>query len=262
VQVRTPTRVGRRAWPLLAVLGEEGGRMTALNDTQGEVLPQMDAAEARMRTDEVKDDAERLWAKLLYLYQNGAHVALGYSSWGAYYEAEFGQSGRHGYRLLEAAKVVAELPSDQLVTESTARELAPVLDEEPGEVGEVWSEVTDRYGDRPTAAQAREVVKRHRDRSTPAVETETPGACSRKLGRARQPCGKPVLAGFSTCKGCTAYLALSKFEPKCRRFEAAYRETKRLLIEDVGWSDSFTTRKLREVYGAARDGLDGEGVES
>jgi hypothetical protein len=34
------------------------------------------AIEARRLTDEVKADAQRLWAKLLCLYQGGAHTAL------------------------------------------------------------------------------------------------------------------------------------------------------------------------------------------
>lgn len=70
----------------------------------------------------------------------GAHLALGYSSWGDYFEAEFGQSERQGYRLLDAARVRELLPAtDQLVTESQARELAPLLADER-EVVEAWRE--------------------------------------------------------------------------------------------------------------------------
>jgi hypothetical protein len=32
-----------------------------------------------------------------------------------------------------------------------------------------------------------------------------------------------------------------------------------VLAEEVGWSPGYVKRKLREVYGSARDGLDGEG---
>ncbi len=38
------------------------------------------ALEARQLTEEVKADAQRLWAKLLNRYEGGAHTALGYSS--------------------------------------------------------------------------------------------------------------------------------------------------------------------------------------
>jgi hypothetical protein len=121
-------------------------------------------AEARDLTEEVKADAASLWAKLLTLYEGEAHIALGYSSWGDYYAEEFGESKRHGYRILEAARVVAELPSDQLVTESVAREIAPVLkDEGPEAVEEVWGEVVQEHGPNPTAAQVRETVQERKD---------------------------------------------------------------------------------------------------
>jgi hypothetical protein len=45
--------------------------------------------EARQLTDEVKVDAQKLWAKLLSLYEGGAHIALGYSSWADYCRQEF-----------------------------------------------------------------------------------------------------------------------------------------------------------------------------
>jgi hypothetical protein len=68
------------------------------------------AIEARRLTDEVKADAQRLWAKLLHLYEGGAHIALGYSSWSAYCEHEFrlGKAA-YAYRLLQAAHVVDQL---------------------------------------------------------------------------------------------------------------------------------------------------------
>ena len=49
--------------------------------------------EARSLTDEVKRDAERLWRKLIELYDGEAHIALGYASWRSYYAAEFGGDG-------------------------------------------------------------------------------------------------------------------------------------------------------------------------
>jgi hypothetical protein len=231
-----------------------------MSAAQGELLPALDEFEARLLTDEVKDDAANLWAKLLRLYQGGAHIALGYSSWGAYYEAEFGQSGRQGYRLLEAAKVVAELPSDQLVTESVARELAPVLREDPEQVGEVWDEAVDRFGEQPTAAEVRTVVQEHDGDA--AAEEPGSGTCSRRRDRGRQPCQEPALPGRNTCKGCTAYLAISKFEKKAYRYETACRETERLLIEEVGWPPGLVEQKLKEAYAKAYHKLDSEGGES
>ena len=87
--------------------------------------------EARNLTDEIRDDAERLWAKLLEAYEGGAHLALGYSSWGVYFEAEFSALGKksRGYQLLEAARVIRELDSVHTcgLNEGQARELVPLL---------------------------------------------------------------------------------------------------------------------------------------
>lgn len=117
--------------------------------------------EARSLTDEVKLDAERLWRKLVELYDGGAHLSLGYASWGSYFKTEFGGSERHAYRLLDSGRVLDQIrASDQLVTprtESQARELAPLL-KQPEQLREAWAEVVDLHPE-PTAAQVREVVQ-------------------------------------------------------------------------------------------------------
>ncbi|HEY6775209.1 MAG TPA: hypothetical protein VI122_01745, partial [Thermoleophilaceae bacterium] len=120
--------------------------------------------EARRLTDEVKADATALWVKLLRLYEGEAHTALGFKSWGAYYEAEFGRSDADAYRVLQAARVVGQLPigSPQPANESVARELVPVLREDPAEVEEVWAEVVELHGTSPTAAETRAVVEEKR----------------------------------------------------------------------------------------------------
>jgi hypothetical protein len=127
-----------------------------------EVTQPLDAAEARALTDEVKRDAASLWAKLLALYEGGAHLALGYSSWGAYFKAEFGGAGSRGYHLLDAARVNLALVGSTTVeppaSERVARELAPLLDE-PERLQEVWTEAVERHGPEATAAQVREVVR-------------------------------------------------------------------------------------------------------
>jgi hypothetical protein len=91
--------------------------------------------EARGLTDEVKADAQRLWVKLLSLCEGKAHIALGYTSWAAYCEHEFHMSNGQSYRLLQAARVVNQLPigsypqvvSQVPESEVIARELAPLL---------------------------------------------------------------------------------------------------------------------------------------
>lgn len=125
-------------------------------------------AAARALTDEVKADAAALWGKLLALYEGGAHAVLGYSSWGTYFEEEFGQSGAHGYRLLDSARVLDALPAgDSPIGESVTRQLVPVLRRDPEAVEEVWAEVVEEYGSAPTAAQVREVVQRNTKENQP-----------------------------------------------------------------------------------------------
>jgi hypothetical protein len=127
------------------------------------------AIDARRLTDEVKADAQRLWAKLLALYEGGAHVTLGYSSWSDYCEQEFRIGNRQSYRLLQAAKVVHQLSGEcpmghslQVVpqvpeSERIARELVPLLSN-PQALDEAWNEAVEVSGGVPTAAMVREVV--------------------------------------------------------------------------------------------------------
>jgi hypothetical protein len=118
------------------------------------LVPVIGPSEARRLTDEVKRDAEALWQKLVELYDGGAHAALGYSSWQAYCEAEFGFGRSQSYRLLEAGRV-AELVPHGGMNERQARELAPLLrDEDEDAVVEVWSEVSSEHGERLTAEGA------------------------------------------------------------------------------------------------------------
>jgi phage N-6-adenine-methyltransferase len=113
--------------------------------------------EARTLTDEVKRDAASLWTKLLQLYEGEAHAALGYSSWGDYCSTEFDLSKSHGYRLLDAARVVRVVPQLGNSNEAQARELAPLLDE-PAQLHEAWQEASE--DGKPTALKVREAVSR------------------------------------------------------------------------------------------------------
>jgi hypothetical protein len=125
------------------------------------VLTPLGEYEARQLTDEVKADAAALWDKLLALYEGKAHEALGYSSWGTYFEAEFGQDASRGYQLLDAGRVrglLAESTNVERLTEGSARELVPLKDD-PEAVRDVWQEATERSNGRPTAAVVRDVVR-------------------------------------------------------------------------------------------------------
>jgi hypothetical protein len=74
-------------------------------------------------------------AKLLSLYEGGAHIALGYNSWAEYCQREFHMSNGRAYQLLQAARVIHQLTiisSPQLTSqvpesERLARELVPLL---------------------------------------------------------------------------------------------------------------------------------------
>jgi hypothetical protein len=140
--------------------------------------------DARALTEEVKADAGARWAKLLRLYEGAAHIALGYDSWGDYYEEEFEQSGRRGEQLLRSARVMRALePANHgslPTNERVARELDRVLRDDPEQVAKVWGEVVDQHGPKPTAAQVRELV---RERVEPAA----------KPGRPVKPAGKRAL---------------------------------------------------------------------
>jgi hypothetical protein len=124
-------------------------------------------SEARRLTDEVKADAQRLWAKLLSLYEGGAHTALGYTSWAAYCQQEFRMSQGRAYQLLRAARVVEcttvhslQVTSEVPESERLARELAPLLSN-PQALDEAWNEAVEQAGGGvPTAQVVREVVSR------------------------------------------------------------------------------------------------------
>lgn len=93
----------------------------------------------------MKADAQRLWAKLLSLYEGRAHIALGYASWADYCDRELHMGKTRSYQLLQAARVIQQLPGPPQLTltqstivdslqvtpqvpesERLARELAPL----------------------------------------------------------------------------------------------------------------------------------------
>lgn len=124
-------------------------------------LSRLSPDEARSLTDEVKQDAERLWRKLVELYDGRAHEVLGYGSWHSYCAVEFGFGKSRSYELKDAGAVVevlgseiSELPSN----DAQARELAPLLDQ-PETLRATWAEVVDLHPE-PTAAHVREAVQR------------------------------------------------------------------------------------------------------
>jgi hypothetical protein len=127
----------------------------------------LNQTEARRLTDEVKADAQRLWAKLLNLYEGRAHIALGYNSWAEYCQQEFKMGKTRSYQLLQAAQVINQLTkvdSPKVISqvpesERIARELVPLLGN-PEALDEAWNEAVEMAGGVPTAQTVREVVSR------------------------------------------------------------------------------------------------------
>jgi hypothetical protein len=98
---------------------EEGGAATTTAApalTEAPVSrPALSADEARALTDKAKaqgaafyESGVAFFETLLRLYEGRAHEALGYSSWQAYWSAEMPTSWRHGYRILDYARVVSD----------------------------------------------------------------------------------------------------------------------------------------------------------
>lgn len=79
-----------------------------------------------------------------------------------YCQHRWGMSRRHANRTIEAAGVAGVLGpiGPTPASESVARELTPVLREDPERVPEVWGEVVQEHGPEPTAKQVRETVER------------------------------------------------------------------------------------------------------
>lgn len=122
--------------------------------------------DAARLTAEVREDVRSLWIKVLDLFEGGAHIALGYGNWGAYWEGEFGQSGARGEQLVRAGRVVraleaadVPLPANDLV----ARALIPVIRTSPDDLVGVWSRAVEAGNGKPTAKQVREFVQPYRD---------------------------------------------------------------------------------------------------
>jgi hypothetical protein len=160
------------------------------------------AVQARTLTDIVKGDAEALWRKLVRLHQGGAHTALGYTSWGDYFAAEFGQSRRRGYELLRAAEVSeilasAEFRTEQLpANEAQANELTPFLREPNAEtlITRAWQTVVD--GPEPITAATIKAVRKN----LAPVDRDDPRQPKVLTTRTTGPSDDPYLADIAEVK--------------------------------------------------------------
>ncbi len=128
------------------------------------VSEKLEESAARALTDRIREGAENLGRMLLEAYEGGAHTALGYASWGAYFEAEFGHKKSKAYQLLEAGRVVRAIDANSAIaerpTESQARPLAPIAKTDPQGAARIWEVTVEEHGD-PTAAEVSRKVEEH-----------------------------------------------------------------------------------------------------
>lgn len=138
------------------------------------VKPTLSPEQAKALTEEVRADVAALWAKVLELYEGGAHVALGYGGWREYWAAEFGGQGARGEQLVRAGRVARALAEAGLpapANDSVARKLTPVLRHAPDELPVVWGRAVEAHG-QPTGREVEALVKPYREearRARPAL---------------------------------------------------------------------------------------------
>jgi len=104
---------------------------------------------------------------------------LGYKSWGAYFEAEYGGGKSQAYRVLDAGRVVKAMEEESPIgerqavpNEYVARELAP-LKGDPETMNRVWGDVVEearQTGEDVTAEKVRARVQERKE--PPASWTE------------------------------------------------------------------------------------------
>lgn len=126
------------------------------------IRPALTEQEARQLTDAVKRDLAATWVNCLDLYEGQAHLALGYGSWRAYWEAEFGQSGTRGEQLVRAGRVARALTEAGMkppANDTVARQLLPVLRKEPERLPDIWAQALEMGAGRPSGREVQELVE-------------------------------------------------------------------------------------------------------
>jgi hypothetical protein len=136
-------------------------------------------AQAKELTQRIKRSAEATWKLLAEAHERKAWKPLGYKSWKAYAEAEFGMSESNAHRLLNQAHVAKALtaasgdaptPARGSPTARQAERIKPKLEDATTEVRErvdageaperVLPEVVQKYGAPPPRSDERESPSR------------------------------------------------------------------------------------------------------
>lgn len=132
--------------------------------------------EARALTDRIIGLGDQMYELVLEAQEVRAWAALGYANWREYVVQEFKVSQSRAYQLVTHAKVVREITqaADSTMVENApapnerqVRELAKVPE---GQRAEVWAEVVEETGGKPTAKAIREKV----DPPTPRIDPFAP----------------------------------------------------------------------------------------
>lgn len=124
----------------------------------------MSLEEAQWCVSEIKQGIINIRERIWELYTRDGWQVLGYQSWQACKEQEFGASGRHVERLLAAARVERNLPID--ATHGShgpmpERTLRPLTGLKPAEQRSVWAQVVQENPEgHITGATVQEVVDR------------------------------------------------------------------------------------------------------
>lgn len=157
--------------------------MTLVDTTTGEVVADCSADEARQITQRIRAATDALWSLLAEAHDRGAWRALGYDSFKAYVESEFGMSKQRAYQLLDQARVVTaitEAAGGSTVvdlSERAARQLKPHLDVVADRVHEATVDTPDEA--KPAAAAAaveefRDELRSNEDQPVQQPEPELP----------------------------------------------------------------------------------------
>lgn len=147
---------------------------------------------------------------LLEIRESRLYRERGFDRFEDYCQQQFGLSRPHAYRMIGGAQV-AEIvsPIGDTLTESQARELAPLLKTDPDKIPAVWAEVVEETGGKPTAKRIREAVRAiikppARPTAQPDVEILTPDS---RPPRSRITYHDHVVQGLAALQGGISGLA-------------------------------------------------------
>lgn len=142
----------------------------------------MSEGEARQYVDWIKSALEDARGYLLELYERKGWRALGYDSWRACVQAEFGQSRSQLYRELDAARTERVLLADLAISpmgetpipERQLRPLASIADRTPDLARDIWREITETAPNGTvTAAHVARVVEQRQQPEPIPEQTPT-----------------------------------------------------------------------------------------